>query len=90
MMMPILVYFLPVLTSDGLLSAWSVPPMMQRVSAIIVGSCMTWMIRLRRELAVARFVMRPDIPPVPAKALFSDRMCLETSSVLESLSASFV
>jgi len=40
----------------------SMPPTMQRMSAMVVGSCRSWMTRLRRELAVAllekRFMMR--------------------------------
>ena len=53
---PVLVYFLPVETSEWLVvSASSMPPTIQRINAIIVGSCAIWMMRLRRELAVARF-----------------------------------
>jgi hypothetical protein len=52
-----LVNFLPVEISEELESDSSIPPTMQSINAIIVGSCAIWMMRLRRELAVARLVM---------------------------------
>lgn len=56
-MMPILKYFWPVEMSEVLEEASSMPPTMQRIRAIIVGSCTIWIMRLRRELAVARLVI---------------------------------
>jgi hypothetical protein len=65
---------------------------MQRIRAIMAGSCKIWMTRLRRELAVARLLMiltTPDRPPRFASALFSERIWLETSSVLGKVSLCF-
>ncbi len=64
---PIFVSFCP---SDNFDPASSVPPAIQRIKAIIVGSCAIWMMRLRRELAVARLVMILAIPDVGMKLLF--------------------
>ena len=72
--------------------AASVPPTTHRIRAIMEGSWATWMMRLRRELAVARLVIillpmrkRPDVAAsVSMATLESDLMCVETSSVLVS------
>ena len=55
--MPTFVYVWPVECSEMSLDARSVPPTMQRMRAIRVGNWAIWMMRLRRETAVARLVM---------------------------------
>jgi hypothetical protein len=67
MMMPILKHFLPVLISDCDESDSSSPPTIQRISAMVVGSWAIWMMRLRWELAVARFVIMFSLRKVSAK-----------------------
>jgi len=77
--------FLPSEISEALALASSVPPKIARASAIMVGRAAICMMRLRRELAVARFEKMFTIPELVAsaeKALFSERTWLDTSSVL--------
>ena len=74
----------PVVISEGVLSAVSIPPTMQRIRATMVGICASWMMRLRLELAVARlFISFPTTGTMPCIAkLCSDRTWLDTSSVI--------
>lgn len=47
---------LPLECSETLDEAWSVPPLMARIRAMRAGIWMSWMILLRREVAVAFLV----------------------------------
>ena len=54
--MPTLKYFGPSVRDEASEEDSSTPPMIQRIRPIVVGSWAIWMVRLRREIAVARLV----------------------------------
>jgi hypothetical protein len=77
--------FLPFEISEASESASFAAPKIARASAVMVGRAAICMMRLRRELAMARLATMSTTPGVAAsaeKVLFSERTWLKTSSVL--------